>query len=322
MTALRNDPGSVGKRYSLTARLPAEAAPQVRAIPGVADAAPRWIVRGADSFALGEPVKLVAFPGDHTRFEDPPLAGGRRLRGDGEAEVGVGLAQALGVGLGATLAVQLESGSEVRFRVVGIVRALDEDGRVAYVRPGRLLAADPAAVGADRRAAARRRRPRGGRPAPARAGRRAGRGRRRHDAQRRLPGDAGRAAARGRGDRRARLPVRAGPVAGADRARAAADAGAAARHRRPGRDGRPPSWRGPPSSWRCPRRCSRSRSSTGCWRRWSAAWPPATPTSLPRPQPDQVTVVLGGLVVLALVASAWVAARALREPPVAGLREE
>ena len=51
----------------------------------------------------------LAFPGDHTRFEDPPLASGRRLRGDREAEIGVGLAQALGIGLGATLAVQLPS---------------------------------------------------------------------------------------------------------------------------------------------------------------------------------------------------------------------
>src|SRR6185436_5283024 len=69
-----------------------------------------WVVRGADSFALGEPVKLLAFDGDHTRFEDPPLASGRRERADNEAEIGVGLAQALGIGPGATLAVQLPIG--------------------------------------------------------------------------------------------------------------------------------------------------------------------------------------------------------------------
>jgi ABC-type antimicrobial peptide transport system permease subunit len=143
LTALRDDPGSVGKRYDLTARLPAGDAARVRALPGVADAGPRWVVRGADSFALGEPVKLVAFAGDHTRFEDPPLAAGRRVRADGEAEVGLGLAQALGLAPGGALAVQLPGGREARFRVVGTVRALDEDGRVAYVRPGRLLAAEP-----------------------------------------------------------------------------------------------------------------------------------------------------------------------------------
>jgi ABC-type antimicrobial peptide transport system permease subunit len=145
VAALRDDPGSVGKRYDLTARLPADAAPLVRDIPGVAAAGPRWVVNGADSFSLGEPVRLLAFEGDHTRFEDPPLASGRRLRSDSEAEIGVGLAQALGIGTGATLAVQLPSGGEARFRVVGTVRALDQDGRVAYVRPRRVLAADPGA---------------------------------------------------------------------------------------------------------------------------------------------------------------------------------
>ena len=143
VAALRDDPGSVGKRYDLSARLPADRAAEVRALPGVADAAPRYVVQGADSFALGEPVKLVAFPGDHTRFEDPPLDAGRRLRGDGEAEIGVGLAQALGIGIGSTLAVQLPGGGEARFGVVGTVRALDDNGRVAYVRPRRLLAAAP-----------------------------------------------------------------------------------------------------------------------------------------------------------------------------------
>jgi predicted lysophospholipase L1 biosynthesis ABC-type transport system permease subunit len=165
VAALRDDPGSVGKRYDLTARLPADRAADVRALPGVADAAPRYVVEGADSFALGEPVKLIAFPGDHTRFEDPPVDSGRRLRGDDEAEVGVGLAQALGIGVGSTLAVQMPSGGEARFRVVGTVRALDDNGRVAYVRPRRVLAADPGATpqivvklthGADKTAVARR----------------------------------------------------------------------------------------------------------------------------------------------------------------------
>jgi hypothetical protein len=167
VASLRDDPGSVGKRYDLTARLPAYRTPEVRALPGVADAAPRYVVQGADSFALGEPVKLVAFPGDHTRFEDPPLDAGRRLRAGNEAEIGVGLAQALGIGVGSTLAVQLGGRGlvrEARFRVVGTVRALDDNGRVAYVRPNRVLAGDPGATpqvvvklarGADRAAVTR-----------------------------------------------------------------------------------------------------------------------------------------------------------------------
>src|SRR4051794_31331616 len=125
VTALRDDPGSVGKRYQLTARLAAEAAPDVRAIPGVADAAARWVVRGADSFALGEPVKLLAFEGDHTRFEDPPLASARRARADNEAEIGVGLAQALGISVGPRLAVQLPNGGERRVRGAGTARTAE-----------------------------------------------------------------------------------------------------------------------------------------------------------------------------------------------------
>ena len=143
LTGLRDDPGSLGKRYALTVRLPSDRVGEVRALPGVDDAGARYVVRGADSFSLGEPVKVVAFPGDHTRFEDPPLAEGRRLRTDGEAEIGLGLASALGVAPGGTLAVQLPSGAEARFRVVGTVRALEDDGRVAYVRPPRVLDAEP-----------------------------------------------------------------------------------------------------------------------------------------------------------------------------------
>jgi hypothetical protein len=141
--SLRDDPGSVGKRYHLTAALPAQALGKVRALPGVEAATTRYTVHAADSFALGEPVTLVAFGAQPTRFEDPPLAAGRRLRSAGETEIGLGLAQALGIGVGGVLAAQLPSGAEARFRVVGVVRSLDDDGRVAYVRPSRLLAADP-----------------------------------------------------------------------------------------------------------------------------------------------------------------------------------
>jgi ABC-type lipoprotein release transport system permease subunit len=144
---LRDDPGTIGKRYQLTVRVDPLLEPDVAAIPGVADVAPRYEVEVADSFRLGEPLRLVAFPGDHTPFEAPPLAEGRRVRGPGEAEVGLGLADALGLRPGATLAVQLEGAGEVRFRVVGVVRALERDGRIAYVQPDRLLAANPALGG-------------------------------------------------------------------------------------------------------------------------------------------------------------------------------
>jgi ABC-type lipoprotein release transport system permease subunit len=138
---LRDDPGAVGKRYQLTVRMAPFEVDAVRAIPGVADASERYEADVADSFRLGEPIRMIAYPGDHTRFEAPPLADGRRLRTDAEAEVGAGLADALGLRRGATLAVQAEGGEEVRFRVSGVVRALERDGRVAYVRPRRLVAA-------------------------------------------------------------------------------------------------------------------------------------------------------------------------------------
>lgn len=138
---LRDDPATLGKRYELTARLPAADARAAEAIPGVAAAAPRYEVPATSSFVLGSPLKLVAYPGDHTRFEAAPLASGRRVHTAGEAEIGVGLADGLGLRPGATLAVQVASGAELRFRVVGVVRALQDEGRVAYVNPDRLAAA-------------------------------------------------------------------------------------------------------------------------------------------------------------------------------------
>lgn len=138
---LRDDPRALGKRYDMQVALPASEVPAVERIPGVLAASPRYEEQGADSYALGEPVRLIAFPGDHTVFEAPPLASGRRVAGSAEAEVGLGLANALNLRVGGTLAVQMASGGEARFRVVGIVRALEAEGRVAYVRPDRLLAA-------------------------------------------------------------------------------------------------------------------------------------------------------------------------------------
>ncbi len=145
--SLRDDPGTLGKRYQLTARLPADRAPEVEAIAGVREAAPRYELAAVSATALGSPLRLIAYPGDHTRFEAPALADGRRLRSDGEAEVGAGLAEAVGLRVGSTLAVQPPAARELRFRVVGIVRALQDEGRVAYVRPRRLAAALPSLRG-------------------------------------------------------------------------------------------------------------------------------------------------------------------------------
>jgi hypothetical protein len=132
---LRDDPGTVGKRYQLTVQLNEASLADVRAVPGVADASPRFVTDAADSFRLDKPFRLVAYPGDHTRFEAPPLADGRRVRSPGEIEVGLGLADALGLRPGSALAAQLPGGEEARFRVVGVVRALENDGRIAWSRP-------------------------------------------------------------------------------------------------------------------------------------------------------------------------------------------
>jgi ABC-type antimicrobial peptide transport system permease subunit len=143
---LENDPGTLDKRYQLTVNAPPQDAARIAAVSGIADAAPRYEVVASASFELGLPVEVVGFPGDHTRFEAPALAQGRRIAGSDEAEVGLGLANVLGLEPGATLALELPSGREARFAVVGIVRSLENEGRVAWVRPKRLLAADPAVV--------------------------------------------------------------------------------------------------------------------------------------------------------------------------------
>jgi hypothetical protein len=140
---LDRSPVAIGKRYQLSVAASPADAPRVARLAGIQGVAPRYEVNAADSFDLGEPFSMIAFPGDHTRFEAPPLADGRRLRHPDEAEVGLGLAQILNLYPGSTLAAQLPDGREERFHVVGVVRALERQGRVVYVRPQRLLAAEP-----------------------------------------------------------------------------------------------------------------------------------------------------------------------------------
>jgi ABC-type antimicrobial peptide transport system permease subunit len=143
MGRLEHDAQTLGTKYQLTASAGTAAAARIRTIPGVAAVAPRYEVEAADSFDLGESFQVIAFPGDHTRYEAPPLERGRRVARDDEAEVGAGLADALNLHPGSMLAAQLPSAAETRFRVVGIVEALLNQGLVAYARPPRLLRAMP-----------------------------------------------------------------------------------------------------------------------------------------------------------------------------------
>jgi ABC-type lipoprotein release transport system permease subunit len=140
---LDHDPQAIGKRYQLTVAAAPSATRRVERVPGVAAAAVRYEAEAADSFDLGESFLLVGFDRDHTPFEAPELVAGRRLRHPGEAEVGLGLADALSLHPGAMLAAQLTSGRELRARVVGVVRALEREGRIAYVSGEQLRRADP-----------------------------------------------------------------------------------------------------------------------------------------------------------------------------------
>jgi ABC-type lipoprotein release transport system permease subunit len=145
LNALATDPGALGKRYQLTANLPATASQSVKRIAGVQAVAPRYEDEALDSFSLGETIDVIGYPGNHATFEAPPLTAGHRLTGSGQAEVGAGLADALGLSPGSTLAIQLQSGKELRLQVAGVVSSLAHDGRVAYVPASALLKADPLA---------------------------------------------------------------------------------------------------------------------------------------------------------------------------------
>ena len=143
LVALRDDPGTLGRRYALTVAGDRGDLPAVRRVPGVATADQRVTIEAVDSFALTEALRVIAYRTDHVPFEAAPLQSGRRLRSAGEVEVGSALADALGLRPGGQLALQPANGREVRFRVVGIVRALENDGRVVYARSARFERDDP-----------------------------------------------------------------------------------------------------------------------------------------------------------------------------------
>jgi ABC-type lipoprotein release transport system permease subunit len=134
LQGLQRNAQTLGTQYQLTVPASDTTLADVQSVPGVEAATFRYQADAADSFDLGESFKLVGFAGGLTSYESPPLASGRRVRGVGEAEVGAGLADALDLHVGAILAVQLPSGREARFRVVGIVVALRDEGLVAYVQ--------------------------------------------------------------------------------------------------------------------------------------------------------------------------------------------
>ena len=143
LVRLRDDPGLLGKRYGLTVPAPAFLLPTLEAIPGVAAATQRYQVAAADAFRIGQPLQLIAYRGDHVRFDAPPLVAGRRLRAGDEAEVGQGLADAVGLRPGGRLAVLLPTGRELRLKVTGVVRGIDASGRLAWVTERALLGASP-----------------------------------------------------------------------------------------------------------------------------------------------------------------------------------
>ena len=142
---LREDPGTVGKRYQLAVSLDhsdaGRGAGSCRASPRSASAT---AIDAADSFRLGEPVRLDRLPRRPHEFEDPPLAEGRRIRGPNEVEVGVGMADALGLrpGIGARGAdprrrrgaLPRQPGSCARSRTTGGSRGCEPD-RLLALRP-------------------------------------------------------------------------------------------------------------------------------------------------------------------------------------------
>ena len=112
LTTLETDPSSLGKRYQLTASLPASAVPQVRRLPGVAAAAPRYEVHGRGRVLARRDDRRDRLPGRPRPLRGAAArqrAGGCAARG--EAEVGRGLAEVLGLSAGSPLPVELPIGT-------------------------------------------------------------------------------------------------------------------------------------------------------------------------------------------------------------------
>jgi ABC-type lipoprotein release transport system permease subunit len=145
LATLETDPQALGKRYQLTAALPPGEVRRVKKIPGVEKVTPRYEEQAVDSFSLGETIDVIGYPGNPTTFEAPPLTAGHRPNAPNQAEVGAGLADALGLSPGSSLAIEMQSGKELRLKVAGIVGSFDHDGRVAYVPAKAMLKADPLA---------------------------------------------------------------------------------------------------------------------------------------------------------------------------------
>ena len=319
LVRLRDDPAVLGKRYQLTVNARAGLLPTLRAIPGVAAATQRYEIQAADAFRLGEPVKLVAYRGDHTRFDG---AAARERPADRGATGRPRSGRAWRTRSGCASARRwrrstrparscgcASSASSARSTPAGGSPGCSEDAAAARATARACLRLEP---GADRAAVVR---------APARA-RPAADARGRGDlAQRRVPVDAGLRAARGRAAGRARLPVRARPGPGHDRPRATRRAGGAARvrriaarrRRRPGRRGR----RGRRSGRDRRRRARAARARTG---RRSRS-PPTTPRCRCAPAPSRSPRSRSACL-LAALAAALVARRLAAEPVVTGLRED
>ena len=223
--------------------------------------------------------------------------------------------------------MQLPGGDEVRFRVAGVVRALENDGRVAYVR------ADRAARGRPR---ARRRRSRSGsRPAP--TGRAVDRAAARRSARRppRVGGATTRnaqflgvlaAVLRGVGLAVGLVClyalVQALAMTARERRGAVALLRACRRRRaRPSRS----CWRAPRAAVALPAALAgRGARAWSCSGRWSARLAAGfADARRSRPAPGRSLLVVAGPARAARArATALVARRVLREPIVAGLREE
>ena len=249
LQSLQNDPGAIGKRFEISADA-ADRATDVEALPGVARPRPRYALDGLDSFQLGETLNVVAYPGDHTEFEAPPLAegpaaaDGRRGRGRAGTRRRARARGRRHAGRPAPL-----RRARPASRSSGSCGAIDNEGRVAFVKPTPPARGRPRRRADHRGAARRRRRSRRRRGGAARDRRRAAGGDRRHDARSGVPRRARERAAGRRRRQRADLPVH--PRPGARRDGGGATAGArrpARRRRRPASDHDGPCRGGAPRS--------------------------------------------------------------------------